>query len=72
MHDLIQGWTHFQSGKVRDLYRDAKLLDMARKSYNKALEHGPDISHGFAYTALAYIAYEQGSSSSFKHDNFYK
>jgi len=22
MHDLIQGWTHFQSGKVRDLYRD--------------------------------------------------
>ena len=23
MHDLIQGWTHFQSGKVRDLYRDA-------------------------------------------------
>jgi tetratricopeptide (TPR) repeat protein len=47
-----------------DLYRDAKLLDMARKSYNKALLHGPDISHGFAYTALAYIAYEQGSSSS--------
>ena len=23
MHDLTQGWTHFQSGKVRDLYRDA-------------------------------------------------
>ncbi|CAB4597457.1 MAG: phosphoribosylaminoimidazolesuccinocarboxamide synthase [Actinobacteria bacterium] len=23
MQDLIQGWTHFQSGKVRDLYRDA-------------------------------------------------
>ena len=23
MHDLIQGWTHFQSGKVRDLYRNA-------------------------------------------------
>ena len=23
MYDLIQGWTHFQSGKVRDLYRDA-------------------------------------------------
>jgi len=23
MHDLIEGWTHFQSGKVRDLYRDA-------------------------------------------------
>ena len=22
MHDLIEGWTHFQSGKVRDLYRD--------------------------------------------------
>ena len=23
MQDLIQGWTHFQNGKVRDLYRDA-------------------------------------------------
>ena len=23
MHDLIEGWTHFQSGKVRDLYRNA-------------------------------------------------
>jgi len=23
MHDLIEGWTHFQSGKVRDLYRAA-------------------------------------------------
>jgi tetratricopeptide (TPR) repeat protein len=46
-----------------DLYRDAKLLDMARKSYDKALLHGPDISRGFAYTALAYIAYEQGISS---------
>jgi phosphoribosylaminoimidazole-succinocarboxamide synthase len=23
MHDLIESWTHFQSGKVRDLYRDA-------------------------------------------------
>jgi len=23
MHDSIQGWTHFQSGKVRDLYHDA-------------------------------------------------
>jgi phosphoribosylaminoimidazole-succinocarboxamide synthase len=23
MHHLIEGWTHFQSGKVRDLYRDA-------------------------------------------------
>ena len=23
MHDLIDGWTHFQSGKVRDLYRAA-------------------------------------------------
>jgi len=31
MHDLIQGWTHFQSGKVRDLYRDAngKILLVA-------------------------------------------
>jgi len=31
MHDLIQGWTHFQSGKVRDLYRGAngKILLVA-------------------------------------------
>lgn len=43
-----------------DLYRDAKLLDMAEKSYRKALQHGPEVSHGFAYNALAYVAYENG------------
>jgi tetratricopeptide (TPR) repeat protein len=42
-----------------DLYRDAKMLDMASSSYRKALQHGPHVSHGFAYTALAYVAYEQ-------------
>jgi tetratricopeptide (TPR) repeat protein len=41
-----------------DLYRDAKMLDMAISCYRKALKHGPSTSHGFAYTALAYAAYE--------------
>jgi tetratricopeptide (TPR) repeat protein len=42
-----------------DLYRDAKMLEMAERCYRKALEHGPPVSHGFAYTALAYVSYEQ-------------
>jgi tetratricopeptide (TPR) repeat protein len=45
-----------------DLYRDAKMLDMASTSYRKALQYGPHVSHGFAYTALAYVAYEQDRS----------
>jgi tetratricopeptide (TPR) repeat protein len=44
-----------------DLYRDAKMLEMAERSYKKALQHGPAVSHGFCYTALAYVAYEQGN-----------
>ena len=44
-----------------DLYRDAKMLDMAERSYRKALQHSPAVSHGFAVTALAYTAYEQGN-----------
>lgn len=43
-----------------DLYRDAKMLDMAALCYRKALQHGPPVSLGFAYTALAYVDYEQG------------
>lgn len=43
-----------------DLYRDAKMLSMAASSYQKVLKHGPYVSHGFAYTALAYVAYEEG------------
>lgn len=43
-----------------DLYRDAKMLDMAERSYRKALSYGPAVSNGFAYTALAYVAYDQG------------
>jgi tetratricopeptide (TPR) repeat protein len=43
-----------------DLYRDAKMLSMATSSYLKAIKHGPVVSHGFAYTALAYVAYEEG------------
>ena len=47
-----------------DLYRDAKMLSMAEKSYRKALQHGPTVSHGFSYTALAYVAYEKGQADS--------
>jgi tetratricopeptide (TPR) repeat protein len=43
-----------------DLYRDAKVLDMAELCYRKALRYGPAVSRGFCYNALAYVAYEQG------------
>ena len=43
-----------------DLYRGAKLLKDAERSYRRALEEGPPVSHGFAYSALARVAYEQG------------
>lgn len=42
-----------------DIYREAKMLDMAEKSYLRALEFGPKVSHCFAYTALAFLAYEK-------------
>lgn len=42
-----------------DLYREAKMLDMAEKSYLRALEYGPKVSHCFAYTALAFLSYEK-------------
>jgi len=44
-----------------DVYRDAKLLRMAERSYQFALEQGPPVSHGFALTALAMVAYEKSS-----------
>jgi tetratricopeptide (TPR) repeat protein len=43
-----------------DLYREAKMLDMAEKSFLRALEHGPEVSRGFAYTSLSHVAYELG------------
>lgn len=43
-----------------DIYREAKMLDLAEKSYHRALEHGPKVSHCFAYTALAFLSYEKG------------
>jgi tetratricopeptide (TPR) repeat protein len=42
-----------------DLYRGAKLLEDAKRSYRRALEHGPPVSHCFAYSSLASVAYEQ-------------
>ncbi|CAB9522141.1 tetratricopeptide repeat [Seminavis robusta] len=43
-----------------DLYREAKLLDMAEKSFRRALEHSPEVSRSFAYTSLSHVAYELG------------
>jgi tetratricopeptide (TPR) repeat protein len=43
-----------------DIYREAKMLDMAEKSYQRALEFGPKVSHCFAYTAIAFLSYEKG------------
>ncbi|KAG7348603.1 tetratricopeptide repeat protein [Nitzschia inconspicua] len=44
-----------------DLYRGAKLLKDADRSYRRALREGPPVSHGFAYSALACVAYEEGN-----------
>jgi len=44
-----------------DLYRGAKLLKDAERSYRRALEEGPPVSHSFALSALASVAYEQGN-----------
>jgi tetratricopeptide (TPR) repeat protein len=43
-----------------DLYREAKMLDMAEKSFLRALEHSPELSRGFAYTSLSHVAHELG------------
>jgi len=43
-----------------DLYRGAKLMEDAERSYKRALAEGPEVSHGFALSALACVAYEQG------------
>jgi tetratricopeptide (TPR) repeat protein len=50
-----------------DLYREAKVLDMAEKSYRRALQYGPPVSHCFAYSALASIAYENGNLEQCRH-----
>ena len=44
-----------------DLYRGAKLLKDAERSYRRALEEGPHVSHSFALSALASVAYELGN-----------
>jgi len=44
-----------------DLYRGAKLPKDAERSYRRALEEGPPVSHSFALSALASVAYEQGN-----------
>jgi len=42
-----------------DLYRGAKLPKDAERSYRRALQEGPPVSHSFALSALASVAYEQ-------------
>lgn len=44
-----------------DLYRDAKMLVMAERCYSSSLKLGPPVSQGFAYTSLAFVAYEGGN-----------
>lgn len=43
-----------------DLYRGAKMLTDADRSYRRALREGPPVSHGFAFSALACVSYELG------------
>lgn len=47
-----------------DVYRAAQMLQDAERSYRRALKHGPPMSHCFAYSALAAVAYEQGQTDS--------
>eukprot|EP00980_Cylindrotheca_fusiformis_P003655 scaffold818_cov136-Cylindrotheca_fusiformis.AAC.21 len=42
-----------------DLYRGAKLLEDAERSYRRSLEHGTPVNYCFAYSALACVAYER-------------
>jgi len=45
-----------------DVYREAKMLDMAEMSYRRALEHSiENVNDCFAYSALANVVYEQGN-----------
>ena len=50
-----------------DLYRGAKLLDDAERSYRRALELSPPVSQSFAYSALAYVTYEKGDMNGCRH-----
>jgi tetratricopeptide (TPR) repeat protein len=50
-----------------DLYRGAKLLDDAEKSYKRALEYSEPVSHCFAFSALAYVAYEKNKIEECRH-----
>ena len=43
-----------------DIYRGAKMLADADRSYRRALREGPPVSHGFAFSALASVSYELG------------
>jgi tetratricopeptide (TPR) repeat protein len=58
---------HLLHHALGDLYRDAKMLSLAQMCYQKAIQHGPPVSHGFAYTALAYVAYEEGKCEQCRH-----
>ncbi|CAJ1963938.1 unnamed protein product [Cylindrotheca closterium] len=42
-----------------DIYRGARLLDDAERSYYRSLEHGSPINYCFAFSALAAVAFEK-------------
>lgn len=42
-----------------DIYRGARLLDDAERSYQRSLEHGSPINYCFGYVALAAVAFEK-------------
>ena len=50
-----------------DLYRGAKLMDDAERSYKRALEHSQPVSHCFAFSALAYVSYEKNKLEECRH-----
>jgi len=45
-----------------DVYKEAKILDMAQRSYQNSLKYGSTVNYGFAFTALAHVAYEKGNT----------
>jgi tetratricopeptide (TPR) repeat protein len=42
-----------------DIYRGAKLLEDAERSYRRSLEHGAPVNYCFGYSALACVAFER-------------
>jgi len=43
-----------------DVYLDANMLDLAEESYLAGLQHGPEWSKSFFYSALSFVSYALG------------